>query len=131
VRTGTSGHETISRFGETIAPPPEKDETFRPFLVVCGTTLAGMVWLPDLVPHIGFSGFSELSSFSWPTVAVSGATGLVVGVLFAARAIFYNVFERPSLMEEWARGTICGRCGHRFVRDSIETADSNGARHSE
>lgn len=116
VRTGTSGHETISRFGESIAPPPKKDETFSPFLAVCGTTLAGMVSFPDLLPRFGFSSFAGLSAFSWPVVAVSSVAGLLVGIVLATRAINFNVLVRPRLLEEWARGAICSRCGHRFVR---------------
>ena len=125
VRTGTSG-ETISQFGESIAPPPEKDETFVPFLAVCGATIAGMFWLPDLLPRLGFSSFDGLSAFSRPVLLVSGAAGLLIGSVLAARAIKFNVLVRPRLLEDWARGAVCNRCGLRFERAPIEVLGLRG-----
>ena len=124
VRIGTSGHESVSAFGKSIAPPPEKDESFVPFLAVCGATIAGMIWLPDLLPRLGFSSFVGLSAFSRPVLLVSGAVGLLVGSVLAARAINFNVLVRSRLLEEWARGSICNRCGHRFNRLPTERGAS-------
>ena len=129
VRIGTSGHETVSAFGESIAPPPEKDETFVPFLAVCGATIAGMFWLPDLLPRLGFSSFVGLSAFSRPVLLASGAVGLLVGSVLAARAIKFNVLVRPRLLEEWARGAVCNRCGLRFEQAPTESLGSRGETH--
>lgn len=128
VRTGTSG-ETISRFGESIAPPPAKDETFVPYLAVCGTMIAGMIWIPDLLPRLGFSSFAGLSPFSRQVLLVSAALGLLVGLTLATRAIKFNVFVRPHLLEEWARGAICNRCGLRFEQAPTEALGSRGETH--
>lgn len=88
-----------------------------------------MIWIPDLLPRFGFVNFAGLSPFSHPVLLVSAAVGLLVGLILAARAINFNVLVRPHLLEEWARGAICNRCGLRFKQAPSNMGDTQGGPH--
>ena len=119
-RTGTSGYETVSLFGEQIAPPEERDEKFWPSVAVCVAAIIALFKLPGTLNQLEIEALQNLSVLSWPVVLLSCVVGWLVGLIFVIPAIRYNVHVLPGLTAEWEKGMACRRCGHRWQRDSLE-----------
>ncbi len=111
VRVGHSGLETISRFGESIAPPPERDEKLVPGVVACFAAGISLFKSPDLLHATGLPFFANLSPFSWKVALVSCVFGWTVGLLIAIPRVRYNVHELPALLRDWESQMLCRRCG--------------------
>lgn len=126
VRVGDSGRETVSRFGQALAPPPEKDEKFVPGLVACFVLGISLITLPALLNKTGIPALSNLPTISWKVAVISCIAAWAVGLLIAMPRIRYNVMKLPKLLEEWRSQVICRRCGHRWQDLSASKHVRNG-----
>ena len=124
IRTGESGYTTISEFGRSMEPPEPRSEVGYPMALTLAVGLISMVSLPALCEQLPFERLEGMTSFDVPVVAVSGLLGLVAGVWSAASAMAYNISFHSEEMDEWARGVVCRRCGHRFGRKKTGSSPS-------
>ena len=75
-----------------------------------------MASLPALGEQLPFKWLDGMTSFDAPVIVVSILLGLVAGVWSAASAMAYNMTIHSDEMDNWGRGVVCRRCGHRFRR---------------
>ena len=116
VRSGSSGFTSISMRGESLAPPPEKDDTVLPGVAACVTAAITLFALPALFRNSEITALQGLSLFSWPVLLASCVIGWVSGLLLAIPAISYNVKVRPRLQATWEAGMVCNRCSYQWQR---------------
>ena len=116
IRTGESGYTTISEFGRSLEPPEPRSEAAYPLAVTLAVGIVSMVSLPALANELPFEWLEGMTSFDVPVVVASVLLGLVAGVWSAASAMAYNMSVHSDEMDEWERGVVCRRCGHRFGR---------------
>jgi DNA-directed RNA polymerase subunit RPC12/RpoP len=116
IRTGESGYTTISEFGRSLEPPAPRSEVGYPLAVTLAVGLISMVSLPALGEQLPFEWSAGMTSFDVPVVIASVLLGLVAGVWSAASAMAYNMSVHSDEIDEWERGVVCRRCGHRFGR---------------
>ncbi len=114
VRVGDSGRETVSRFAQSLAPPPERDEKFVPGLVACAVLGVSFITLPEILNRTGIPALSNLPHLSWKIAAMGCTAGWIVGLLIAIPRIRFNVMKLPKLLEQWRNQAVCRRCGHRW-----------------
>lgn len=126
VRTGDTGRQTISEFGQGLAPPMAKDEKLVPGIIACVVLGVCLFTLPDLLNRTGIPALTDLSVVNWKVAAISCLAAWTVGLLVAIPRIRYNVMELPSLLDEWERDAICRRCGHRWQSLSSPKSDKHG-----
>ena len=116
IRTGESGYTTISEFGRSLEPPAPRSEVGYPLAVTLAVGIVSMVSLPALANELPFEWLEGMTSFDVPVVIASVLLGLVAGVWSAASAMAYNMSVHSDEIDEWERGVVCRRCGHRFGR---------------
>lgn len=116
IRTGESGYTTISEFGRSMEPPAPRSEVGYPMTVTLVVGIVATGLLPALGEQLPFEWSNGMTSFDVPVVVVSVLLGLVAGVWSAASAMAYNMTIHSDEMDDWARGIVCRRCGHRFQR---------------
>ena len=116
IRTGESGYTTISEFGRSLEPPEPRSEAAYPLALTLAVGIVSMVSLPALANELPFEWLEGMTSFDVPVVVASVLLGLVAGVWSAASAMAYNMSVHSDEMDEWERGVVCRRCGHRFGR---------------
>ena len=116
VRTGETGHTTISEFGRSMEPPAPRNTIGGALAATFMVTVISMMSLPALAEFLGIGRFAALSTFDTPVVVTSLVVGLVAGFRSAVSAYIYNVSIHRGEMQHWGRGVICRRCGHRFRR---------------
>ena len=116
IRTGESGYTTISEFGRSLEPPEPRSEAAYPLAVTLAVGIVSMVSLPALANELPFEWLEGTTSFDVPVVVASVLLGLVAGVWSADSAMAYNMSVHSDEMDEWERGVVCRRCGHRFGR---------------
>ena len=116
IRTGESGYTTISEFGRSLEPPEPRSEAAYPLAVTLAVGIVSMVSLPALANELPFEWLEGMTSFDVPVVVASVLLGLVAGVWSADSAMAYNMSIHSDEMDEWERGVVCRRCGHRFGR---------------
>ena len=116
IRTGESGYTTISEFGRSLEPPEPRSEAAYPLALTLAVGIVSMVSLPALANELPFEWLEGTTSFDVPVVVASVLLGLVAGVWSAASAMAYNMSVHSDEMDEWERGVVCRRCGHRFGR---------------
>ena len=114
IRTGESGYTTISEFGRSLEPPEPRSEAAYPLALTLAVGIVSMVSLPALANELPFEWLEGMTSFDVPVVVASVLLGLVAGVWSAASAMAYNMSVHSDEMDEWERGVVCRRCGHRF-----------------
>ena len=116
VRTGESGYTSISEFGRSLEPPEPRSEVGYPLAVTLAVGIISAMSLPELAERLPFMSFAEMTPFDTPVVVTSILLGLVAGVWSAGSAMAHNMSVHSDEMDQWARGVVCRRCGHRFKR---------------
>ena len=116
VRTGESGYTSISEFGRSLEPPEARSEVGYPLAVTLAVGIISAMSLPELAERLPFKSFAEMTPFDTPVVVTSILLGLVAGVWSAGSAMAHNLSVHSDEMDQWARGVVCRRCGHRFKR---------------
>ena len=113
-RRTEGGHQSISAFGESVAPPQKRSVFWSPIGIGIGvgcTTLfvASALLGQDVSLDAVLARVSD-SRALW--------TGLVTGALtfvaIALRAAAWNETSWRGLHAAWRRGSVCRRCGHQF-----------------
>lgn len=119
VRTGDNGYQSISEFGRGLEPPPPRSEFAFPlgiaymigFLMFFSSSELARkigVWLPTIADFINRRPF-----------IFSTCVGLLAGLIVSISAIGFNVSTHRNQMDEWSKGIVCRRCGHRFSRGPL------------
>ena len=125
VRRTTGGYESVSRFGESIAPPPKRSLFSGPLFSATGLSCGTLLFLPAIRENDLSSAFMPariMEPFSFKFALLVGA--VVFFVQFAA-AVRYNAIYWPAKHTEWSGGRVCRSCGHRF-RPSGDTDGDSG-----
>lgn len=113
VRQTEGGYRSVSKFGESIAPPEKRSIVAGPLFTAVSLGSATLLFLPtilELGPQRGpiLAPVMEAHPFT-PAIAV----GLIVFVVRALAAVRYNGLHWPAKYENWRHDRICRRCGHR------------------
>lgn len=113
VRQTEGGYRSVSKFGESIAPPEKRSIIGGPLFTAVGLASATLLFLPiilerspqreSILVHV-----MEAHAYT-PAVAV----GVIVFVVKAIAAVRYNGLHWPAKYENWRHDRICRRCGHR------------------
>ena len=114
IRTGESGYTTISEFGRLLEPPAPRSEIGYPLALTLAVAIVSMASLPALGEQLPFEWSDGMTSFDTPVIVVSILLGMVAGVWSAASAMAYNMTIHSDEIDDWGRGVVCRRCGHRF-----------------
>ena len=119
-RRSKDGHESISAFGESLAPPSEKSVFARPLLDGLGWGSFVLLGLPIAVHWIPISmlaGASFLSATIYVPAIVAGVLAFFRQVL---AAITYNTVTRIPDVDRWRNSLVCRRCAHTWHRAGSE-----------
>lgn len=113
-RRTEGGYQSISAFGESVAPPQKRSTFWAPLGIGVGvgcTTLfvASAIFSQDATLGSVLSGASD-SRAVWTALAI----GFVSFVAIALRAAAWNETPWRDLHGAWRRGAVCRRCGHQF-----------------
>ena len=127
VRVGYSGRETVSRYGQDLAPPERKDDLFLPSIVACTVTAAVVFTGPAVCGMLGFTCFSDTAIFDLKRIAIGIPLGWAVGLALAIPAIKFNSWKLPALLARWEAEVVCKRCGHRWRRSVSSRNNDEGA----
>ena len=113
VRQTEGGYRSVSKFGESIAPPEKRSLIGGPLFTAIGLGGATLLFLPvilDRSPKRGWILAPLMEAHAYTPAIAVGVTVFVAKVIAAVR---YNGLHWPAKHETWRRSRICRRCGHR------------------
>ena len=113
-RRTDGGYQSISEFGQSVAPPQREPVFWGPFLIGVGAGCTAMFVRAYLIAETpGLE--SSLRHLFDPTALRWGlAAGLLAFVIRSATAIAHNQVVWTEQYKKWKTGAVCRRCGHQY-----------------
>ena len=104
VRTSHNGYESVSAFGQSIAPPKIVNPFFAGFLI---TLLWLLFWFIGLITVESYRWFKEQDEWH---VFLFDSAGVVFVIGLVATSI-YDILAAIPARAEWRQAFVCRRCG--------------------
>lgn len=128
VRVSETGYESVSRFGQSIAPPEPRSTFGGPLFTAVGIASGALIFLPALLGDtlgLTHAASAIFDSRIYIPAALIGAAAFVVH-LFAN--LTYNAKVWANEYGEWKEQKVCRSCGHQFPGHQDVDNSNSGSR---
>jgi len=125
-RVSESGYQTISKFGQSIAPPEQRSLFGAPLFTAAGLGGGAFVFLPLLLAEQHNSTHGAVSPFQselYVPAFLVAVIAFLVHFLVNAR---YNTIQWPAKYAKWQQYRVCRSCGHRFLASHDRGCHTSG-----
>lgn len=123
-RVSETGYETVSKFGQSIAPPEPRSTLGSPFFTAVGVASGALIFLPVVL--------RDTLELSHAVSAIFDSRVYIPAVLIGIAAFFVQLFANLAYNTkiwakeygEWQQQRVCRACGHQFP-DSQDATDTD------
>ena len=114
-RVSESGYQTISKFGQSIAPPEQRSLFGAPLFTATGLGGGVFVFLPLLVAEQQNSAHAAFSLFDSRIYVPAVLVAVIAFLAHLLVNVRYNTSQWPAKYTKWQQYRVCRSCGHRFL----------------
>ena len=113
-RISETGYQTISRFGQSLAPPEQRSLFGAPLFTAAGLGGGAFVFLPFLLAKQHNSTHTAFSLFESEIYVPAFSVAVVAFLVHLLVNFRYNFSQWPTKYAKWLQYRVCRTCGHRF-----------------
>lgn len=113
-RRTAGGYESVSEFGQSVAPPERRSVFWGPLLIAVGAGCTGMFVRAYFIGDT--PGLESSLRFLFDTAALRWGLGVgtLALVIRSATALAHNQVVWTEQYKKWKAGAVCRRCGHQY-----------------
>jgi len=122
-RVSETGYETISKFGQSIAPPEPRSTFGSPLFTGIGVGSGALIFLPLLLRDALELSHAVSAMFDSRVFIPAALIGIAAFLVHLLANLAYNAKDWADEYGRWQQQSVCRSCGHQSSdsQDAIRT----------
>ncbi len=121
-RVSETGYETVSKFGQSIAPPEPRSTIAAPLFTAVGVGSGTLIFLPALLGDTLELTHAVSAIFDSRVYIPAALIGISAFIVHLLANLAYNAKDWSDNYGQWQRQRVCRSCGHQ----SSDSQDVSG-----